>query len=306
MANPKQKITIVVSAKNIKAVQAQMRALGGTTGKTTKGMGMMVGAMATATIAFYAMSRAVKAVMGTYAEFQQGMANVKAISGATGVQFLKLEDSAKKLGRSTKFTATQVSELQTEYAKLGFSTKEILKAQSATLALASAVGAELATSAEVAGNTLRGFGLEADETSRVTDVMALSFSRSALDMNKFSDSMKYVAPVAKMAGVSLEGTTAIMGALANAGISGSMAGTSLREVMLRAGQQGTALSEAMGKPVESFDDFIAGIKKMKKDGFDPMESGLDAVGKRAIPAFGIILDNIDSIDNIEDSLKNAV
>ena len=52
MANPKQKITIVVSAKNITAVQAQMRALGGTTKKATKGMGMMVGAMATATIAF--------------------------------------------------------------------------------------------------------------------------------------------------------------------------------------------------------------------------------------------------------------
>ena len=163
--------------------------------------------------------------VAVFSGFEAKMSEVKAISGATADQFQKLKANAEQLGASTIFTAKDVAQLQVEFAKLGFTADEITKVTEATLYLAQASGSDLARAAEVAGSTLRGFGLDATETNRVTDVMALSFSRSALDMEKFAQSMKYVAPIANAAGVSLEETTALLGVLANAGISGSQAGT---------------------------------------------------------------------------------
>ena len=179
------------------------------------------------------------------ADFEQSMAKVVAVSGATGKQFQMLEQDALRLGSATRFTATEVSGLQLEFAKLGFTSDEITKVTESTLALAQASGSDLARSAEVAGATLRGFGLEAEETQRVTDVMAASFSGTALDMESFAESMKFVAPVAKAAGMSIEETTAMLGTLANAGIKGSQAGTALRRIISELGATGGDVAGAI-------------------------------------------------------------
>ena len=118
-------------------------------------------------------------------DFETSMLKVKAVSGATAEEFKSLEANALALGSSTRFTASEVSGLQLEFSKLGFTASEITQVTEATLALAQASGSDLAQSAEVAGSTLRAFGLNASDTERVTDVMASSFSSSALDLDKF-------------------------------------------------------------------------------------------------------------------------
>ena len=90
-------------------------------------------------------------------DFESAMAQVKSVSGATGSEFKKLEQSAKDLGASTVFTAREVAALQLEYSRLGFSADEITQVQEATLNLAQATGSDLAQAAEVAGATLRAF-----------------------------------------------------------------------------------------------------------------------------------------------------
>ena len=83
------------------------------------------------------------------------MAAVKAISGATSDQFKELEADALRYGKTTVFTATQVAQLQEEFARLGFTTSEIQNATRATLDLAAATGESLSNSAQIAGSTLR-------------------------------------------------------------------------------------------------------------------------------------------------------
>lgn len=183
----------------------------------------------------------------TFQKFELSMAKVKAVSGATDEEFKSLSKSAKELGRTTVFSASQVSGLQLEFAKLGFSAQEINKVTKSTLALAQASGSDLPRAAEVAGSTLRAFGLEADQTSRVTDVMAKSFSTSALDMESFAESMKYVAPVAQAAGMPMEQVAAMLGVLANNGIKGSQAGTALRRIIADLGATGKPTSEAIAE-----------------------------------------------------------
>ena len=223
-------------------------------------------------------------------DFEASMAQVKAVSGATAEEFKALEANALDLGSTTKFTASEVSGLQLEFSKLGFSAEEITKVTQSTLALAQATGSDLATSAEVAGATLRGFGLDAAETQRVTDVMAASFSSTALDMSSFKDSMKFVAPVAKAAGLSIEETTAMLGALANNGIKGSQAGTALRRIISDLGSTGGNVADA--------------IKGLAAQGLN-LADAKDEVGRSAQSALLILAENTGVTDELANSFNNA-
>ena len=288
-----------------KELEKRTRRLEGATNRASKGLGGMVAALGLTTAALYAATRAISSTIRVGANFEKTMSNVAAISGATSEQMKALEKNAKDLGSTTVFTASQVGALQVEFAKLGFTTDQIQGVTKDTLALASATGSDLATSAAVAGGTLRAFGMDVADTARVTDTMALSFSSSALDMEKFQNSMQYVGPIAKAAGIDVEGATAMLGTLANNMISGSMAGTSLRKILLEAGREGSKLAKRMGGPVRSMDDFQKGLKKLKTEGFDVMADGADLVGARAVTAFGILVDGAKSTDELNEALQKA-
>ena len=173
-----------------------------------------------------------------FADFEQGMLKVKAISGATNTEMNELTDTAKRLGSTTMFTATQVSELQLSLSKLGLTPTEINKSTESILNLAQATDSDLAQSATIAASTMRAFGLEAEDMTSIVDVMADAISSSALDMSKFETAMSSVAPVARVAGASLEQTTAIIGVLTNNGVESSTAGTALRNIFLDLAKNG--------------------------------------------------------------------
>lgn len=222
--------------------------------------------------------------------FEAEMAKVQAVSGATAEEFKALSDNAKELGASTMFSAREVAGLQTEFAKLGFTAKEITKVTESTLALAQASGSDLARAAEVAGSTLRAFGLDASETGRVTDVMAASFSSSALDMETFAESMKFVAPVAKSAGMSIEETSAMLQIMSNAGIKGSQAGTALRRIISEIGASGKPTAEA--------------LKDLAAQGLN-LADAKDEVGRSAQSALLVLAEGVDQIKPLTHELKNS-
>ena len=222
--------------------------------------------------------------------FEQVMAKVKALTGATGAEFQTLSKDAKRLGASTRFTATEVGQLQLEFSKLGFSTKEILKATEATLQLATATGEDLAQAATVAGATVRAFGLETKDTQRVVDVMAQSFTTSALNLEKFETAMASVAPVARAANASLERTTAILQVVVNRGVDASSAGTALRNIFLELAKQGLTWNEAMGQI---------------RDSTNQNATALDLFGKRGATVATIIAGATDEINDFEKGNINA-
>ena len=299
-----QRLILELRTKGITLTKSQLKQLDGQVKASKKGMVAMGGAILVATAAVVAIGKTFAHAARVGKAFEQSMANLKAISNASAIQMAKLEKTARNLGATTKFTATEVGGLQTEFAKLGFTVKEIQGATKATLDLAAAVGADLKTAASVAGETVRAFGLLAEDTHEVTDVMALSFSSSALDMDKFTNSMSYVAPVAKMAGFSIKGTTAILGTLANAGISGSMAGTALRRVFLELSNENSKLSERLGGSVSSIDELIPALENLRQEGISTAEMK-DLVGQRAISAFSILMDGTETLSDLADEFENA-
>jgi hypothetical protein len=202
----------------------------------------------------------------TFATFEQSMAKVEAISGATSQELIALKKSAEDLGASTRFAATDVAGLQLEFSKLGFDPSQILDATEATLALAQASGEDLAQSATVAASTVQGFGLQASETGRVVDVMAKSFSSSALDLSKFQIAMATVAPVARSAGQSLETTTAMLSVLTNNGLQASKAGTGLKNIFLELAESGLTMEEAFNMINTSTNKNATAVNLFKKEG----------------------------------------
>ena len=222
--------------------------------------------------------------------FEAEMSKVQAVSGATAEEFKALSDNAKELGASTMFSAREVAGLQSEFAKLGFTATEITKVTEATLALAQASGSDLPRAAMVAGSTLRAFGLDASQTGMVTDVMAKSFSTSAMDMDTFAESMKYVAPVAKSAGMSIQETSAMLSVLANAGIKGSQAGTALRRIISEIGASGKPTAEA--------------LKDLAAQGLN-LADAKDEVGRSAQSALLVLAGGVDQIAPLTKEFENS-
>ena len=235
-------------------------------------------------------AQAIRGAFTTVKDFDKANADLAATMGKNRAEIVALTNDQKRLGASTRYTATEVAGLQKEFAKLGFSEKEILNSTEATLALASAVDTDLANAAMVAGSTLRGFGLDASEMGRVVDVMASSFTKSALDVENFRESMKYVAPIAASTGVSLEFATAMLGKLADAGVKGSQAGTSLRRILTEMAKTGLPAAQA-------FD-------KVAKSGINVTEA-MDEVGRTAQTALLILSKSKTQVNELAEALNNA-
>ena len=274
------------------------------TGTTTKSFGKMTAAIGAAIVAFRTATQVMGSAIKTFSDFEFEMAKVKAITGSTEKDFKRLTSTAQKLGRTTFFTATQVAELQVAYGKLGFTTTEILAAQEATLQLATATQSDLGRAAVVAGASVRGFGLDASETQRVVDVMAVSFTSSALDIEKFQTSMTKVAPIANAAGISIESTTAVMGNLTDAGIEASIAGTSLRNIFLKMQDPTSELTKKIGFTVESGEDLEKALIKLNSEGLSNAEM-MELVDLRQVAAFATMVDGTDRIIELTRSLEDA-
>jgi hypothetical protein len=224
------------------------------------------------------------------ADFEQSMAKVSAISGATANEFKALSSSALELGRTTRFTSQEVAELQLNLSKLGLSPEEINKSTASILDLALATGEDLAMSATVAASTMRAFGLTANDMGMIADVMADSFSSSALDLSKFETAMGSVAPVARAAGSDLQSTAAILSVLTNNGIEASTSGTALRGIFLDLAGAGMSWSEAMAQI---------------KNSTNPLKDAFDLFGKRGANVATVIANNREEITALTADYKDS-
>jgi hypothetical protein len=222
--------------------------------------------------------------------FDQAQANLASVLRVSRDEMSGLTEMAKQLGATTQFTASQVSELQLEFAKLGFTQKEIEGVTEATLQLAAASGTDLGNAASIVGSTLRGFGLDVTETQRLVDVMAKSFSSSSLDIDKFSSAMSNAAPAASAIGLTVEETTALLGSLTDAGIDASSAGTGLKNMFLNAKAEGITFDEALDQIANSSDKLGTSFDLFKQKG----------------ATLGVILANSrDKTDELTQSLENS-
>lgn len=187
-------------------------------------------------------------------EFQAQMSRVQAISGATGDQLDKMKGQAIQLGAQTAFSAKEAAQGMENLASAGFQVNEIMAAMPGVLDLAAISGGDVAASSEAMASSLRAFGLEAAQAGHVADVFARAAADTNAETGDMAEAMKYVAPVAHAMGLSLEETAASIGIMADAGIKGSQAGTTLRGALSRIAKPTKAMTKSMEELGVSFYD----------------------------------------------------
>lgn len=205
------------------------------------------------------------------AEFEAAMSRVQAISGATGKDLEALTEKAKELGASTKYSAPEVAEAMEEMAKAGWNTQQILEGMEGVLDAAAASGEGLATTSTIVADAITGFGLAAKDSTHVADLLTQAANAGTIDIADLGETFKYIAPVAKTMGLSIEDVTTAVSAMSMAGIKGSQAGTSLRTVLTRMVKPTDAVEAAMKKlkivltnsdgSFKSLDQIIAEMRK---------------------------------------------
>jgi TP901 family phage tail tape measure protein len=257
----------------------------------------------------------VRNVVMTFATFEKAMSRVRALTGATEGEFAALVNTAKELGASTEFTAIQAAQAMSFFAQAGFQVDKIIGAMPHTLNLAAAGQLDMATAADIVAKIMSGMGIEAGKLEEAVDVLAKAFTTANTDLMQLGEAMKFVGPVAASAGKDLAETTAALMILSNAGIQASMAGTSLRKILLTL--QSKRAATAFGKlGIEVFNaeqkmrplaDLVAEMVAAF-DRLDPLKRAemMALFGDRAGPGLQVLLDRgADSLRAYEGELEKA-
>lgn len=215
--------------QGVSQARQDMQGLNQNAQSSSQGMSALSKASAAAGVAVVA---AVGSSVKAAANFEQSMAKVKAISGATDEEFKQLNATAKHLGATTQFSASQAADGLAFLSLAGFKAQDSIDAMPAVLNLAAAGAIDLGSAADIASNIMTGFGLSAKDTGFAADVLAKTFTTANTDMNQLGMAMKYVAPVAKSLGWDITDAATAVAKMSDAGIQGSQAGTSLRAALL--------------------------------------------------------------------------
>ena len=254
----------------------------------------------------------------TMASFEDGMLKVQSLSGATGAEFEKLTETAKKFGATTAWTASDVADAMGYMALAGFDTNEILASTSGMLSLASASGEDLATVTDILTDSMTAFGDSASDAERYADVLATTQAKSNTTVGLLGEAFKYVAPLAGSYGYKLEDVSTALGQMANAGVKGSMAGTALSSIITRLGTNTdgcrTAIEE-MGVAFYNEDGTARNLSEVLKDLCD-VTADLDTeekaslskqlAGQEAMKGLLAILNQgSDAYEELENKIKNC-
>ena len=194
-------------------------------GDTITGAGKAVMPVSTAVAGLGAVS------IKTSADFDSAMSQVAAVSGATGDDFDALREKAREMGAKTKFSASEAADAMNYMAMAGWKTEDMLSGIDGIMNLAAASGEDLATTSDIVTDALTAFGLSAGDSGHFADLLAAASSNANTNVSMMGETFKYCAPIAGALGYSAEDTAEAIGLMANAGIKGSQAGTSLRTIM---------------------------------------------------------------------------
>lgn len=210
--------------------------LEGSSKKAGDGFSVMKGALANLVAdGIQAASGAVKDFakesIKTGMDFESAMAEVAAISGATGEDLKLLEDTAKKYGATTVFSASESAAALKYMSLAGWDAKQSADALGSVLNLAAASGMDLAQASDIVTDYLSAFGMQAKDSTYFADMLAYAQANSNTSVDQLAEAYRNCAAVLNASGQDVETTTSLLAQMANQGFKGSEAGTALTAIM---------------------------------------------------------------------------
>lgn len=255
------------------------------------------------------------------ADYDRSMNLLQANTGATGDEMERLRQQAEDLGADLSLpgaSAANAAEAMLELSKAGLDVNETLNASRGVLELAAAGQMNNAQAAEVAANALNAFNLEGTEAGRVADLLAAAANKSSGDVTDIADSLKMASAVAASAKIPIEDLVTAIGQMANAGIKGSDAGTSLKQMLLSLmaptkkakdllEQLGIVIYDAQGnmlpmpKLIEQFSASLGGLSQEQRNAALATIFGSDAVRAANV----VLMSGVDAFGEMKDAVTQA-
>lgn len=273
-------------------------------GGSLSGLAAGAGPVGLAVAAVSGFTAAMVSGVDTAREYQKAVSVLQSITGSTKEGLKELTEQARQLGATTTYTATEVIQLQTELAKLGYSQSDILNMTDSVLYFAQATGASLADASSMTGAALRMFEKDTTDTAEFVDKLAASTTKSALSFSYLDTALSIVSPVANAFGFNLEDVLALLGQLANAGFDASSAATATRNILLNLADANGDLAKSIGHPVKNLDELVAGLKQLDAEGIDLAQS-LELSDKRSVAAFNTFLRGAGDVLELRDALNDT-
>lgn len=251
------------------------------------------------------------AMVSTLSEFEYQMSTVAAVSGATGAELESLRDTAKELGSTTEFSASQAASGLKLLVQAGYSANDAISTLPSVLNLATTEAMDLGVATEYVNSIMAGFGLAVQDAGRVTDVLVYASNAASTGVAELGEGMKYVGPIAAALGISIEDTAAAMGILSDAGLKGGQAGTSLRASLAAlAAPTKMAVDElnrlgVSASEVNPATNSIVDIVDRLADANLDAASAFKIFGREAAPAFLALIANQDKLEKLTGEMGNV-
>lgn len=298
---------VVVATNRLQTMERQSGRTEGAAMRMAKGLKSAFAGVALAAATMFG----AQAVIGTLAGFEKSMAAVGAITRASEKDLAALRETAKQLGATTEFSASQAADGLKFFGMAGWNAAQSIAAIPAILDLATAAQMDLATAADISSNIMTAFGIAAEDASAAADVLAAVSSRANTDVTQLGDGMKYVGPVASALGISMGEAAAAMGALSDAGIQGSMAGTSLRRVLSSLANPTKDAARVIKDLQLNVDDLnpatnsiVEIVDRLAAAGIDAADA-LTIFGDRGGPAILALVENRQKLSDLTGELSNV-
>lgn len=281
-------------------------------GKKMQGFGTKT-MLATAPLTIFA-----KKSIDTGRAFGASMSKVQALSGATGSELNELEKSAREMGATTRYSASEAADALGYMALAGWDTTQMMDGLPHVLGLATAGQLELATASDIVTDMMSMFSLDAKDAAIATDVFAYAQANANYDVEQLADALRYAGPAAAAAGHDIQQTSAVLGMFANQGIKGSKAGTTLnamyRDLQKNAkngavaiGGTSVAIYDAQGK-MRSMSDIMVDVEKATKGMTDEQKNAaLSSIFQQeSLKGVNLLLnEGSDELKNFEKELYNS-
>ena len=270
-----------------------------------------------------AIAAAFAAPLISFSKFEQATQDVVAVLGELNTQadrefgFELLSGTFKNIGETTEFTATQIGEAARQLGLAGFKLSEVNASVRAVADLASAGNTDLVNAAQISASIGKAFGIQADDFTRISDVLAKTATQSNVTVESLGESFKLLGPVAASLGQPLEEIAAAVGALGNAGIRGSRTGTGLARAFTELLEKSDDFDEKLKSIGSSFakidptrnslSDIVREFERLKKAGDLDTEDFFSLFDQRsARVVVSLINQGSESLDKLNDAaLKSA-
>jgi TP901 family phage tail tape measure protein len=262
-----------------------------------------------------------KKMLDVGVDFDRAMGVLRVASNASSTELQKMGDYARELGADLSLPGTSASDAaqaMMELSKAGLDVNNIMGASRGVLQLAAAGQISNARAAEIASNALNAFSLSGEEATRIADLLAAGANASSAEVEDMADSLQMSAAVFSAAGVPIEDLTTMIGEMANQGIKGSDAGTSLKQMLLSLqapSDKAASLMEELGIKIydtqgnmldmrdiiQNFSESLSGLTEEQRNQALATIFGSDAVRAANV----VLMKGVDLFDDMKTSVTES-